>query len=110
MNTFTHPKDAPEGHKLVTTGGQPATQVTCFDVRDDVSIVAVVKGCVHSFTRDGKGAVFDLIDAPVTREIWVNFYLSGHAVHNTRERADYFARRDRIARKRVTFTEGEFDE
>ena len=50
-------------------------------------------------------------DAPVTREIWVNFYPSGQtSVWHTREQADYFAESDRIARKRVTIVEGEFDE
>ena len=113
MNKFTHPKDAPEGHKWVTTGGQPATQVTCFDVDDKTtrrSIVALVGGELLLFKDNGVGTFTNLIDALVTRDLWINLYPTGHDVHNTREQADYFVASDRIARKRVTITEGDFDE
>ena len=112
---FTHPKDAPEGHEWVTTTGEKATQVTAFDgaVKNSYSsIVAMIDGRIQGFAENGSGIALNLIDAPRTRTVWVNFDSDGIAFpYDTKADAladDYD--NDIIARKRVEYVEGEFDE
>ena len=56
---------------------------------------------------------FDLVEEwvePVERTLWVNVYADVTAAHPTRERADWVQCPNRLARVKVTCTEGQFDE
>ena len=114
---FTHPKDTNEWHKWVTVDGRRAEQVIAFDVdggRNRPSIAAVIDGNLITFSSDGFSdeGVLRIIDAPRTRTVWVNFDSDGIAFpYDTKADAladDYD--NDIIARKRVEYVEGEFDE
>lgn len=80
MTKFTHPKDAPEGHKWQTREGEPV-RILCHDANGDHPIVALVGAGKEVTTYSKEGLFFleegeysmDLIDAP-TPEQWVNVY------------------------------------
>ncbi len=81
--------------------------------------VGIIGGRPFSWTESGLESIgsvgkFDLIEEykePQTGEVWVNVYEGKEfAQWSTRERADSYADSDRIARIKLTYTEGQFDE
>lgn len=114
---FTHPDDAPEGHRWQTLDGREATQVTAFDVgAASDQITAVVNGWLQTFTGIGEFSglathALDLQDVPVVQVRYLNIDTDGWSFkHPTRDIADQKASNLRIACIRVEYTEGRFDE
>lgn len=116
---FTHPNDAPEGHKWQTRDGREATQVTAFDVVNKAEgIVAVIEGRIATFlAEDGmyyvnRGATeWDLCDVPVARVAYVNVYPANAIGHyKTRDDANIGAGANRLACLRIEYTEGQHDD
>ena len=66
--------------------------------------------CAQSWTEKGRLSMFDtededdLIEAPITRQMWVNVYPEGAGMWNTKEKADSTASKTRIACVPVTIT------
>lgn len=107
---FTHPDDAPEGHKWQTADGRK------FELYK--TNVGVDGNFIHGATlhnddwiigewySDGLDRIGcnDLQDAPITHTVWVNVYPSGH---KTKSAADNYALAHRIACAPLTVTVGE---
>jgi hypothetical protein len=119
--TFTHPKDAPEGHKWKFRWKDFRTLDVIHhpDAECAFNIVAIYDrgysiGSV-SHNDVGKCSVvlgdhpYDLIDVPVKHEAWMNIYskYGGSAPHKTKADADRQAMAGRIACIRVEYEEGE---
>jgi len=121
MTKFTHPRDAKTGHKWQLRDGTPVAEVKAFnDVRFGYSIVGVCNGQLLTFTNIGERYFnitdtdpSDLIDVPVERTVWMNIYGRPSLttlLFPTKEEADDRATISRVARVKVTYTEGQFDE
>jgi hypothetical protein len=122
--TFTHPDNAPEGHKWQTRGGR-AVRIICTDAKgEDGSIVALVQWddgeavivCHESgqYFRDDKDHYCDIIDAPKPKRViegWLNLYrgydVEFGGVHPTKKDADDEAMSHRIACIHIRAEEGE---
>ena len=107
--------------KPVQTRDGRKVRVLCTDGPGELPVVGFIEDNVTTtqWPVGGEyygGALrnFDLVNtpaAPRTFERWFNVYKSGSSFdHATREDADNMTYPDRIARKRVVFTEGEWDE
>jgi hypothetical protein len=108
-----------------TRGGRPA-RIICYDRGGLYPIVALVTYPdnewpeVKTYTKNGQfdsrnfNSSMDLINVPEKHVRWLNLYPISSATsgcyHTTRELADKYAARDRIARVRIEFEEGKFDE
>lgn len=60
----------------------------------------------------GGSSYLDLVEVEVTlkRVLWLNVYPGGIFVHDSREYADKCSTENRIARLKIEFEEGQFDE
>ena len=120
MTKFTHPDNAPKGHKWQTRNGEPVLGVSAVVVPegwDGATLRAFVDGGIEPYFHDGlytSGGIetqHDLFDAPVEQENWVNFYPDKACVpYSTRREADFCAGSTRIACVKVPWVEGQFDE
>jgi hypothetical protein len=123
MTTFTHPDNAPEGHKWQTRDGRDV-RIVCTDAKGNWPIVALVydgaSEKASSYTRRGNYSLntvtaHDLIDAPKPKRViegWVNVYVDRGGnpwfgnIHDTKSDADD-AGEDRIACIHIRAEEGE---
>ncbi len=103
-----------------TRDGRPA-RIVCTDTKSGNPILALVtlkdgQEVPMQFSTNGQTykreeGAFDLINIPETRTLYVHAYHDNAVgVFQTREHADYRAVPGRIARVKVTYTEGQFDE
>jgi len=111
------------GKKYRTRGGDEV-EILRTDVRDEQPVVGIVTksdGSQYvsewntdgSFWPDGLESANDLIsEIRPKRVVWLNFYPDGTcgASHSSKEEADAHSSDIRIARIRVEFEEGQFDE
>jgi len=108
--------------KPVQTRDGRKVRVLCTDGPGESPVIGIVDdGCddVCRWPLNGRATMnvdmsIDLINTPMTPrtfERWFNVYDTGiGSEHHTRKKADGNALSARIARKRVVFTEGEWDE
>lgn len=108
--------------KPVQTRGGRKARIVCADVKGDKPIIAVLTkddgaeyaerfradGAMHNRPWPVEGPT-DLVNVPEKHVRWVNAYASGSASvgYRTREDADLYAGRQRIACIRIEFEEGE---
>ena len=101
QHTFTHPKDAPDGHKWVTLDDEHVDQVTWNDTSEGDEVAYII---------DGNLRFSALKDAPADPKVmWVNVYDGTVSSHPTRFDADDWES-DRTACIRVEYHEGQYDE
>ena len=106
-HTFTHPKDAPDGHKWEWIEGGGVTELTAFTTTmGEAEYAGVLFGKVCTFEEA------ELKDAPAEPKVmWVNVDADGHVrALTTRQEANLLAYGDRIACIRVEYHEGQYDE
>jgi len=109
---FTHPKDTNEWHKWELSNGEAIEELHWFKGAKNRPTIAALSenGDIHLFDDDGCGMIgsLDIIDAPRTRTVWVNLNSDGIcSVHTKKYIADGCP--NRIACKRITITEGEYE-
>lgn len=105
--------------KPVQTRDGRRARIICTDRDSIYSIVALVREpngeeSVSSYTKYGRSIPHyggtsskDLINIPVRRAAWVNFFPRDAEVYGSREEADEDATAERIACVRVEFEDGE---
>lgn len=114
-----------DGYKRCKTRDGRDVRILCEDVRHDThTIVASVRTAnnnkeqVYWYQPDGKQSTYamydtDLVNISIKKTLWVNVYDAGTSYdHPTKERADLYAQESnrRIARIKVEYEEGQFDE
>ena len=110
MLDFNKPVQTRDGRKV---------RVLCTDGRGDHPVVgyAACQNYLYSWRLSGhryntdETTITDLINVPETRVVWVNVHpVDKTTFHATQEIADSWAEPDRLARIRVPYTVGQFDE
>ena len=101
-----------------TRDGRPV-RILCTDGPEPYPIVGYIDGNTQpsSWQKSGKynqvrfATPTDLVNVPTQGVVWVNVYRDGGSTSwNTRIKADAATSDDRIARVRVEYTDGQFDE
>lgn len=91
------------GEPVVTRDGREVTQVTKFDLIDDVYMIhAVIYGDLESFTLNGeyskgKESELDLFMAPKKLSGFINVYADSANIYKTKDEADEKSAYDRTA-------------
>lgn len=106
-------------NKPVQTRDGRKARIICTDAKGAHPIIALIEGdpyeevyhYLNNGTSSNEATGYNLINIPEEKELWVNVYPDPSAVaYINKQNADINAENSRIARIKVTYKEGQFDE
>lgn len=108
---FTQPIQTRDGRPvtIISTEGRGTYSIVGYVSNEENVTTWTPDGCYHKQEELSKNDIFNVPAQPKQIIMWFNVYETCTVGHSSKELADNNASNERIACKRVVFTEGEFD-